>query len=67
MCLSCCRSGPSEVSRPSAAVVLDVFNMGADAVIVKAGRRLCGTGGAIANAPLAQTKSFWEVKLQAQG
>ena len=48
-------------------MMLDVFHMGTDAVIVKAGRRLCGTGAAMGNAPLVQNKSYWEVKLQAQG
>ena len=40
---------------------------GVDCVIVKSKRRLCGTGAALANAPLAQDKSYFEVKIQTGG
>ena len=40
---------------------------GVDCVIVKSGRRICGTGAALANAPLVQDKSYFEVKLQSAG
>lgn len=40
---------------------------GTDVVIVKSGRRICGTGGCIANAPLHQNKSYFEFKIQSTG
>lgn len=40
---------------------------GVDCVIVKSGRRVCGTGGALASAPLVQDKSYFEVKVQCGG
>ena len=40
---------------------------GVDTVIVKSGRRICGTGGALANAPLVQSKSYFEMKVQSGG
>lgn len=48
-------------------VRLDPLNMGLDAVIVKNGTRLCGTGGVIANAAIMQDKAYYEVKLQSEG
>ena len=48
-------------------VALDAFHLGPEAVIVKSGLRLCGSGVALANAPLVQNKSCWEVTVQAQG
>lgn len=46
---------------------MDPGHIGEQCVIVKAGKRVCGTGGALGNAPLVQSKSYWEVKLQAGG
>ncbi len=40
---------------------------GVDCVIVKSGRRICGTGAALSNAPLAQDKSYFELKIQCGG
>ena len=40
---------------------------GIDVVIVKNGRRICGTGGALGNAPLVQNKAYFEMKIQATG
>ncbi|KFV62159.1 SPRY domain-containing protein 7, partial [Dryobates pubescens] len=40
---------------------------GTDVVIVKNGRRICGTGGCLANAPLHQNKSYFEFKIQSTG
>lgn len=40
---------------------------GTDVVIVKSGRRICGTGGCTANAPLHQNKSYIEFKIQSTG
>lgn len=48
-------------------VCLDVTRSGQDVVIVKNGRRLCGTGGALANVPIKQNKAYFEVKVQAKG
>jgi hypothetical protein len=48
-------------------VSLDVSKTGQDVVIVKNGRRLCGTGGALANTPISQNKAYFEVKIQANG
>ena len=41
--------------------------LGVDCVIVKSGRRICGTGAALANAPLVQDKSYFEAKVQCEG
>ncbi|XP_055071039.1 SPRY domain-containing protein 7b isoform X2 [Misgurnus anguillicaudatus] len=38
-----------------------------DVVIVKSGRRICGTGACLANAPLHQNKSYFEFKIQSTG
>ncbi len=44
-----------------------LFYSGSDVVIVKSGRRICGTGGALGNAPLVQDKAYFEMKLQSTG
>jgi len=54
-----------EIDRPE--VKLDSLNMGLDAVIVKNGKRLCGTGGVLSNAPILQDKAYFEVKVQSDG
>ena len=41
--------------------------VGSEVVIVKNGRRICGTGAALANAPIVQNKAYFEVKLQCTG
>lgn len=41
--------------------------VGNDVVIVKNGRRICGTGAALSNAPIAQDKAYFEVKVQSTG
>jgi len=48
-------------------VNLDTAKSGQDVVIVKNGRRLCGTGGSLANVPIIQNKAYFEVKVQANG
>ncbi|XP_074657677.1 SPRY domain-containing protein 7-like [Tubulanus polymorphus] len=48
-------------------VKLDTTSMGNDVVIVKNGRRICGTGAALASAPLVQNKAFFEIKIQSTG
>ena len=36
-------------------------------VVVKTGKRICGTGAAFSNAPIVQDKAYFEVKLQSTG
>lgn len=36
-------------------------------MIVKSGRRICGTGAALANAPIVQDKAYFEMKIQCRG
>lgn len=48
-------------------VKLDTGFMGNDVVIVKNGKRICGTGAALSNAPIAQDKAYFEVKIQSTG
>ncbi|RNA36404.1 SPRY domain-containing 7-like [Brachionus plicatilis] len=48
-------------------VSLDLNRAGQDVVIVKNGKRLCGTGGAISNAPITQNKAYFEVKIRSGG
>jgi len=35
--------------------------------VVKNGQRICGTGAALANAPIVQNKAYFEAKLQSSG
>uniref|UniRef100_A0A6B2E817 SPRY domain-containing protein 7 n=1 Tax=Phlebotomus kandelakii TaxID=1109342 RepID=A0A6B2E817_9DIPT len=46
---------------------LDTTHMGHEVVLVKNGQRVCGSGGVLATAPLVQSKSYFEVKLQQSG
>ncbi|XP_076171731.1 SPRY domain-containing protein 7 [Ptiloglossa arizonensis] len=48
-------------------IALDTCFMGHEVVIVKDGLRVCGCGGALTNAPLVQSKSYFEVKIQQDG
>jgi hypothetical protein len=48
-------------------IISHLNQKGQDAVIVKSGRRLCGTGGALSNVPIIQNKAYFEVKIQANG
>lgn len=43
------------------------YVLGYEVVIVKGGRRVCGSGIALGNAPLVQSKSYFEVKIQQGG
>lgn len=49
------------------AVCLDQHRSGSEAVVVKNGKRLCGSGGCLANAEIVQDKSYFEAKLQSNG
>uniref|UniRef100_A0A4X2LHD4 SPRY domain-containing protein n=1 Tax=Vombatus ursinus TaxID=29139 RepID=A0A4X2LHD4_VOMUR len=68
-CLRCCGdAGTGHIPlKEMPAVQLDTQHMGTDVVIVKNGRRICGTGGCLANAPLHQNKSYFEFKIQSTG
>ncbi|KAF4789551.1 SPRY domain-containing protein 7 [Turdus rufiventris] len=68
-CFSWCRDGGAGhiPLKEMPAVHLDTQRMGTDVVIVKNGRRICGTGGCLANAPLHQNKSYFEFKIQSTG
>ncbi|KAM9347009.1 LOW QUALITY PROTEIN: SPRY domain-containing protein 7b [Symphorus nematophorus] len=68
-CLGCCGDGGSGhiPLKEMPTVQLDTHHMGTDVVIVKSGRRICGTGGCLANAPLHQNKSYFEFKIQSTG
>eukprot|EP00121_Abeoforma_whisleri_P000271 Awhi_evm1s243 len=46
-------------------VVLNTKKTGSDCVVVKNGTRICGTGASLANAPLMQDKSYFELSVQA--
>ncbi|XP_052867083.1 SPRY domain-containing protein 7 [Anopheles cruzii] len=71
-CLKNCLNGvlPAQavhIKKSSNPVQLDTAHMGHEVVIIKNGLRACGTGGVLANAPLVQSKSYFEVKLQQSG
>ncbi|XP_036419333.1 SPRY domain-containing protein 7a [Colossoma macropomum] len=67
-CFDCGRGNSGHVTlKEMPTVQLDTHHMGTDVVIVKSGRRICGTGGCIANAPLHQNKSYFEFKIQSTG
>ena len=44
-----------------------VFYLGQEAVVVKNGSRLCGTGASRSSTPILQNKAYWEFKLQQAG
>lgn len=68
-CFGCCEdNNRGHVTlKEMPTVQLDTHHMGTDVVIVKSGRRVCGTGGCFANAPLHQNKSYFEFKIQSTG
>uniref|UniRef100_A0A8C4MI28 SPRY domain containing 7 n=1 Tax=Equus asinus TaxID=9793 RepID=A0A8C4MI28_EQUAS len=68
-CLRCCRdAGTGHIPlKEMPAMQLDTQHMGADVVIVKNGRRICGTGGCLTSVPLHQNKSYFEFKIQSTG
>jgi len=61
------RPPPIPASQVIPDVVLDTSCMGQEAVVVKNGSRLCGTGSARASTPILQNKAYWEVKIQQGG
>lgn len=48
-------------------LVFRILRTGHEVVLLKNGCRICGTGGVLATAPLVQSKSYFEVKLQQSG
>lgn len=53
--------------REVAQVQLDTGQMGNEVVIVKSGKRICGSGAALANAAIVQNKCYFEMKIQSGG
>lgn len=53
--------------KDNSSVYLDTNFAGYEVVIIKDGTRACGSGGVLGNAPLVQSKSYFEVKLQQSG
>lgn len=53
------------VSKPL--ISLNGQAIGQEVVLVKNGSRICGTGGALANAAIMQDKAYFEVRLQQSG
>ena len=53
---------PIPASQRIPEVILDTTTMGHEAVVVKNGLRLCGTGSARGSAPILQDKAYWEVR-----
>uniref|UniRef100_A0A4X2MCR5 SPRY domain-containing protein n=1 Tax=Vombatus ursinus TaxID=29139 RepID=A0A4X2MCR5_VOMUR len=68
-CLPCCgNAGAGHIQlKEMLAMQMDTQHMRTDVVTVKNGRRICGTGGCLANAPLHQNKSSFELKIQSTG
>ncbi|KAH8241183.1 hypothetical protein KR032_001698 [Drosophila birchii] len=73
-CLRTCLNG-GHIRKPAAAasrlrepdVHLDAAHMGADVILLSHQLRVTGTGGVLATAPLVQSKSYFEVKIQQGG
>uniref|UniRef100_A0A1I8A1H0 SPRY domain-containing protein 7 n=1 Tax=Steinernema glaseri TaxID=37863 RepID=A0A1I8A1H0_9BILA len=74
MCLDCFQ-GPSFTQTQSYATLreeaqivrLDTAYIGSEVVILKNGTRICGTGGALATAPIVQNKAYFQVNVQQTG
>eukprot|EP00096_Caligus_rogercresseyi_P000807 TRINITY_DN11334_c0_g1_i1.p1 TRINITY_DN11334_c0_g1~~TRINITY_DN11334_c0_g1_i1.p1 ORF type:complete len:211 (+),score=39.60 TRINITY_DN11334_c0_g1_i1:102-734(+) len=58
---------PAAGYQPIPDVILDTTTMGQEAVVVKNGSRLCGTGSVRASTPISQSKAYWEVQVQQSG
>lgn len=48
-------------------VRLNQYKAGTGAVIIKSGKRLCGSGGCLGTAEIVQDKCYFEAKLQSHG
>ncbi|XP_066159212.1 SPRY domain-containing protein 7 [Euwallacea fornicatus] len=67
-CLNGLRLNPptQQIHKPNP-IQLDTSFMGYEVVVVKGGQRVCGAGAVLGNAPLVQSKSYFEVKVQQGG
>ncbi|CAD5230961.1 unnamed protein product [Bursaphelenchus okinawaensis] len=73
-CLECVQ-GPSFTATPSYAqlrddarsIKLSTSHMGPDVVLLKNCTRICGTGGALATAPIVQNKAYFQVDITQAG
>ncbi|SPP83432.1 SPRY domain-containing protein 7 [Drosophila guanche] len=73
-CLRTCLNG-GQLRKPMTAasrlrepdVHLDAAHMGPDVILLSHQLRVTGTGGVLATAPLVQSKSYFEVKIQQSG
>ncbi|KAL5273099.1 SPRYD7 family protein [Megaselia abdita] len=67
-CLKCCFSNTTKsVPVVYSNIELDSDYMGNEVVLLKNSKRICGAGGALTTAPLVQSKSYFEVKIQQNG
>uniref|UniRef100_A0A7E4W716 SPRY domain-containing protein n=1 Tax=Panagrellus redivivus TaxID=6233 RepID=A0A7E4W716_PANRE len=48
-------------------VKLDTSFMGREVILLKAGTRICGSGGALATAPIVQNKAYFQATIQVNG
>ena len=48
-------------------LVTEISFTGNEVVIVKSGKRICGSGAALANAAIVQNKCYFEMKVQSGG
>lgn len=69
-----CVQGPSFSATPSYAHMVDEPDVnfdpafqGTEVVVVKGGRRVCGSGGVLSSSPIVQDKAYFEAKLQQGG
>lgn len=72
MSIFCCfrhrnRAEQVELKDESPDVVLDKYFVGDEVVIVKLDLRICGSGAALATAPILQNKAYFEIKIQCGG
>ena len=48
-------------------LIVGVCFVGNEVVIVKSGKRICGSGAALANTAVLQNKCYFEIKIQSGG
>jgi len=56
-----------KIELESGTLCFNLHQLGQEAVVVKGGSRLCGTGAARSSEPIRQNKAYWEVKVQQSG
>ncbi|XP_063709592.1 SPRY domain-containing protein 7 [Culicoides brevitarsis] len=70
-CLRTCLNDPNNAHNipliQENPICLDTSHMGHEVVVIKGGTRACGSGCCLATAPLVQSKSYFEVKIQQAG